>query len=110
MRCGFAERLLYLGFLTTSINPRLHFFFSISAPCVLALFRGSRHFGYRAGHIHQEPNRAASGFAKFILFGPLLFAIAMAVFGADHFVAASFVAKIVPRSLSQPHLRSGYSS
>ena len=37
----------------------------------------------------------ASGFDKFILFGPLLFAIAMAVFGADHLVTASFVAKIV---------------
>jgi uncharacterized membrane protein len=38
----------------------------------------------------------ASPFDKFILFGPLLFAIAMAVVGADHFVTASFVAKIVP--------------
>ena len=38
----------------------------------------------------------ASGFDKFILFGPLSFAIAMAIFGADHLVAAKFVATIVP--------------
>src|SRR5271157_2923101 len=38
----------------------------------------------------------ASGIDKFIVFGPLSFAIGMAIFGADHFVAAPFVAKIVP--------------
>jgi uncharacterized membrane protein len=38
----------------------------------------------------------ASGFDKFILFGPLSFAIGMAIFSADHFVAAKLVATIVP--------------
>jgi len=38
----------------------------------------------------------ASGIDKFIVFGPLSFAIGMAIFGADHFVAAKFVAMIVP--------------
>src|SRR5215470_2404229 len=40
--------------------------------------------------------RRARGIDKLTAFGPLLFAIAMAVFGADHFVAARFVASIVP--------------
>ncbi|HEY1468622.1 MAG TPA: hypothetical protein VGF61_06230 [Candidatus Acidoferrum sp.] len=38
----------------------------------------------------------ASGLDKFILFGPLSFAIGMAIFGADHLVAAKFVATVVP--------------
>ncbi len=33
---------------------------------------------------------------KVVQFGPLLFAIAMAIFGADHFTSAKFVASIVP--------------
>jgi uncharacterized membrane protein len=36
------------------------------------------------------------GLDRIVLLGPMLLAIAMAVFGADHFVAAPFVAKIVP--------------
>jgi uncharacterized membrane protein len=40
--------------------------------------------------------RRASGLDKLAAFGPLLFGIAMAVFGADHFVTARFVAGIVP--------------
>jgi uncharacterized membrane protein len=40
--------------------------------------------------------RRARGLDKLTAFGPLLFAIAMAVFGADHFVTARFVAGIVP--------------
>jgi len=40
--------------------------------------------------------RRARGPDKLTAFGPLLFAIAMAVFGADHFVTARFVASIVP--------------
>lgn len=38
----------------------------------------------------------AQGLDRLVFLGPLLLAIAMAVFGADHFVAAPFVAKIVP--------------
>jgi len=57
--CGFAERLLCLGFLTTSSVRVCTSCFLHSCRCVLALFRGSRRFGYRAGHIHQEPNRAS---------------------------------------------------
>jgi uncharacterized membrane protein len=38
----------------------------------------------------------AHGLDRIVFLGPLLLAIAMAVFGADHFVAAPFVAKIVP--------------
>jgi uncharacterized membrane protein len=40
--------------------------------------------------------RRARGLDKLAAFGPTLFGIAMAVFGADHFVGASFVASIVP--------------
>jgi uncharacterized membrane protein len=40
--------------------------------------------------------RRARGAGKLTAFGPLLFGIAMAIFGADHFVGASFVATIVP--------------
>jgi uncharacterized membrane protein len=36
------------------------------------------------------------GVDRIVFLGPLLMAIAMAVFGADHFVAAPFVAKTVP--------------
>lgn len=40
--------------------------------------------------------RHARGIDKLVAFGPLLFAIPMAVFGADHFVTIGFVASIVP--------------
>jgi len=40
--------------------------------------------------------RRARGLDKLSAFGPLLFGIAMAVFGADHFVTARFVASIIP--------------
>jgi uncharacterized membrane protein len=40
--------------------------------------------------------RRARGLDKLAAFGPLLFAIAMAVFGADHMVTSRFVASIVP--------------
>jgi uncharacterized membrane protein len=40
--------------------------------------------------------RCARGVEKLVAFGPLLFGIAMAVFGADHFVTAGFVARIIP--------------
>jgi uncharacterized membrane protein len=40
--------------------------------------------------------RRARGLDKLVAFGPLLFGIAMAVFGADHFVTAGFVARIIP--------------
>jgi uncharacterized membrane protein len=38
----------------------------------------------------------AQGLERLVFLGPMLLAFAMAVFGADHFVAAPFVAKIVP--------------
>ena len=38
----------------------------------------------------------ARGVDKLIAFGPLLFGIAMAVFGADHMVTSGFVASIIP--------------
>jgi uncharacterized membrane protein len=40
--------------------------------------------------------RKAHGLDKLILFGPLLFAIPMAIFGADHLTAARSVAGVVP--------------
>src|SRR5215471_13702038 len=40
--------------------------------------------------------RHARGLDRLIAFGPLLFGIAMAIFGADHFVGAKVVATIVP--------------
>ncbi len=44
----------------------------------------------------QLSGRAASGPDNLISFAPLFFAMAMAIFGADHFIAAKFVAQIVP--------------
>jgi hypothetical protein len=41
-----------------------------------------------------HPSRTESGIDKFKLFGPLSSAIARAIFGADHLVAAKFVATI----------------
>jgi len=43
---------------------------------------------YKVEHAH--------GLDRFVLLGPLLLAIPMAIFGGDHFMAAPFVAKIVP--------------
>jgi uncharacterized membrane protein len=40
--------------------------------------------------------RRARGLDKLAAFGPLLFGIAMAVFGADHMVTSRFVASIIP--------------
>jgi uncharacterized membrane protein len=40
--------------------------------------------------------RRAHGLDRLVTFGPLLFGIAVAVFGADHFVTARFVASIIP--------------
>src|SRR5262249_17986333 len=40
--------------------------------------------------------RRARGVDRLVAFGPLLFGIAVAVFGGDHFVTAPFVASIVP--------------
>jgi uncharacterized membrane protein len=40
--------------------------------------------------------RRARGFDKLAAFGPVLFGVAMAVFGADHYVGAEFVATVVP--------------
>jgi uncharacterized membrane protein len=40
--------------------------------------------------------RQARGLEKILVFGPLLFAIPMAIFGADHLTAAKFVAMAVP--------------
>jgi hypothetical protein len=40
--------------------------------------------------------RQAHGLDRIVFLGPLLFAIPMAIFGGDHFMAAPFVAKIVP--------------
>jgi uncharacterized membrane protein len=45
--------------------------------------------------IRSEARRAKE-LDKVAQFGPLFFAIAMAIFGADHFIAAKFVAQTVP--------------
>jgi uncharacterized membrane protein len=45
----------------------------------------------------KQEIRSARGPDKLIWFGPLLVAIAIAIFGADHFATAKFVAMIVPR-------------
>ena len=93
----FAQRLLCLGVVTTSMSPRLHFLFSqIPAAVFWPISRGAATLVIGLGTSIKDRIGQASGFDKFILFGPLLFAIAMAVFGADHLVTASFVAKIVP--------------
>ena len=70
--------------------------FSIPAAVFWPYFAGAAALVIGLGTSIKNRIGQASGLDKFILFGPLLFAIAMAVFGADHFVTASFVAKIVP--------------
>lgn len=44
----------------------------------------------------RQEIRRAHGLDKLLWFAPMLVAIAMAVFGADHFVTTKFVASIVP--------------
>ena len=70
--------------------------FSIPADVFWPYFAGAATLVIGLGTSIKNRIGQASGFDKFILFGPLLFAIAMAVFGADHFVTVSFAAKIVP--------------
>jgi hypothetical protein len=81
--CGFAEQLPCLRFLTTPLCSGL-----TSQEPPLWLSGLSTSVKRRIGQ--------ASGFDKFVLFGPLSFAIAMVIFGADHLVAAKLVATIVP--------------
>ena len=47
--------------------------------------------------VMRGPARRAHGVDKLVAFGPMLFGIAMAVYGGDHFVGAKFVATIVPK-------------
>jgi uncharacterized membrane protein len=47
--------------------------------------------------LRKQEIRRDHGLDKLIWFGPLLVAIAMAIFGADHFMFAKFVATIVPK-------------
>ncbi len=44
----------------------------------------------------KEETETALGFSRVVRLGPLFFAVAMAIFGADHLVAAKFVAMLVP--------------
>lgn len=46
----------------------------------------------------------AKGIARAIAFGPLFFAIPMAVFGADHFISPEIVASLVPSWIPAPRL------
>ena len=70
--------------------------FSIPAAVFWPYFAGGATVVIGLGISVRRRIGQASGFDKFILFGPLSFAIAMAIFGADHLVAAKFVATIVP--------------
>jgi uncharacterized membrane protein len=70
--------------------------FSIPAAVFWPYFAGAATLVIGLGTSIKNRIGQASGFDRFILIGPLSFAIAMAIFGADHLVAAKFVATIVP--------------
>ncbi len=48
------------------------------------------------GLVKKNVAQRARGLDKLVPFGPLLFAIPMAIFGADHFTTINFVATLVP--------------
>lgn len=86
----------------TNIFHELHGFtfalaaFSISSDVFLPYFEGGAILiigivmarKYNVGHAH--------GLDRFVFLGPMLLAIAMAIFSGDHFVAAPFIAKGIP--------------
>src|SRR5215470_11662119 len=78
--------MAYCRFLAFSINPSVFWPYAAGAAILV--------IGLPV--VIMGAARRAQGLDKLAAFGPLLFAIAMAVFGADHFVTAPFVASIVP--------------
>ena len=70
--------------------------FSISAATFWPYFAGGAILLIGIATAGKSKVRISLGLDKLIQFGPLLFAIPMAVFGADHLTAARFVAGIVP--------------
>jgi uncharacterized membrane protein len=70
--------------------------FSISGETFWPYFAGGAILAIGIAMAGMGKVRQAHGLDKLILFGPLLFGIPMAIFGADHFTAAKFVAGAVP--------------
>jgi uncharacterized membrane protein YphA (DoxX/SURF4 family) len=71
-------------------------FFSISGGVFWPYFFGAAILVIGLAMAAKNEVRQARGFDILILFGPLLFAIPMAIFGADHLTAAKFIAMIIP--------------
>jgi uncharacterized membrane protein len=70
--------------------------FSISGATFWPYFAGGAILAIGIAMAGMGKVRQAHGLDKLILFGPLLFAIPMAIFGADHFTFAKAVAGVVP--------------
>jgi uncharacterized membrane protein len=70
--------------------------FSIPGETFWPYFAGGAILAIGIAMVGMGKVRQAHGLDKLILFGPLLLAIPMAIFGADHFTEAKFVAQIVP--------------
>src|SRR5208282_3008017 len=70
--------------------------FSISSPELWPYFAGGAILiiGIVMARKYELPQ--AHGLDRILFLGPLLLAIPMAIFGGDHFMAAAFVAQIVP--------------
>src|SRR5580704_10596702 len=70
--------------------------FSISGGVFWPYFFGVAILAIGLAMAPKNEVRQARGFDKLIPFGPLLFAIPMAIFGADHLTTAKFIAMIIP--------------
>ena len=83
-----------------SYNARIAGFvlaaFSISGAVFWPYFAGAATAIVGLCFAPKNAVQRARGLDKFVPFGPLFLAIAMAIFGADHFIFAKFVAMLVP--------------
>jgi uncharacterized membrane protein len=70
--------------------------FSISGATFWPYFGGGATLVIGMARARKGEVRQARGLDELILFGPVLFAIPMAIFGMDHLVAAKAVATVVP--------------
>jgi uncharacterized membrane protein len=71
--------------------------FGIDGQVFWPYFAGAAALALGLVFLPTQEIRRAHGFDKLIWFGPLLVAMPMAIFGADHFMFAKFVAMIVPK-------------
>src|SRR5690348_17304773 len=77
------------------LGPAL-FAFALPGTAFWPYFSGAIVFSVGLLVMVREDPRRPHGTDRLSLFGPLFFAVAMAVFGADHLIAGKFVAMLVP--------------